>query len=135
MRPLARDHRAQRLFGQVDPPVAQRILDKCGPFHAEGPAAAELVPTTAGHFTQLRKMLMGDLLGQRDMWIVRKRFLESQGIRIHGSVHPVQLRGSRANLDINHIRDRKNPDAFQFDIEGSTNPPIWTEPARRPLPN
>ena len=140
MQPLPRDYRAQRIIGQVDPRIAQGILDKHGPFHAEGPAAAEFVPAAAGQFAQLSKVLVGNLLGQRNVWIVRKRLLEGQKIRVHGGMHPVKLVGSRSHLYINHIGDRKNPDAVQFDVEGrpalqdGPNPRGGRLPAHRQRP-
>jgi len=67
-------------------------------------------------------LLLRNFLRQRDVGMVRERFLELQRAGVHGGVHAPQVRGSRTDFDIDHAGGGKHLKPGQFNIE--RRPPL-----------
>ena len=92
-------------------------MDKHDALHPEPPRATVLVPTAdrsrAGGFD----ILVRNLLRQREVRMIGKRFTEFECALAHGVVQGSQLGGARAELEVDHIGHGKDLNLQQFDVK------------------
>ena len=103
-----RRRRVELEVSQVNPQVPDGILYERQRLHRKHAWIAVLRPSSSRHFSQLDRLLVSQVLGQRDVRMIGKRLLVFQGSHVQGGMHLEQLFAAFLYTEIDYIGNGEN---------------------------